>query len=394
MEAWRETWSGFRERLGKLRTAEESFTLKRQQIQFAKQRLASVLGQSEEKEFSLLFNAAKKLVQDGEQAAGRRIEMKNQLGLLKSELDKLVKQRVRLATATATSTEQWNFQCAAVGLPTGSSPEAGLTLLGERKELLAKFDDWQECFNKSKAAEKAIHQYEQSVREKAGALGSKGDTTEAQESALWKALTEARKAQDRRDQLAGQIEAVGGELAEAQERFKRSEQTLHELIALSGLSSVSELEPLLAHLEQRNRLQEQIAVLRNTLSGLARGQAVDEFVARVRAENPDVLGERKPVAAQEKAHKESALRTIRDTLFQLEAQKKELEKAGDAAADFRQQAESCAATLRQDAARFLRLRLATQLLENQIERFRKENQGPLLAEIRCGIQSHHSWRVH
>jgi uncharacterized protein YhaN len=65
-------------------------------------------------------------------------------------------------------------------------------------------------------------------------------------------------------------------------------------------------------------------------------------------------------------------------LFRLGNEKKTLEKAGDAAADFRQQAESCAATLKQDAARFLRLRVATHLLENQIERFRKENQGPLL----------------
>jgi uncharacterized protein YhaN len=105
---------------------------------------------------------------------------------------------------------------------------------------------------------------------------------------------------------------------------------------------------------------------------------VDEFVAKVRVENPDSLAERKPVAAREKADKEAALPAIREILFQLSTQKKELEQAGDAAADFRQQAETCAATLRQDAARFLRLRLATHLLENQIERFRKENQGPLL----------------
>jgi uncharacterized protein YhaN len=105
---------------------------------------------------------------------------------------------------------------------------------------------------------------------------------------------------------------------------------------------------------------------------------VDEFVTKVRAENPDTLAERKPVASREKAEKESALPAIRETLFRLGNEKKKLEKAGDAAADFRQQAESCAAALKQDAARFLRLRLATQLLENQIERFRKENQGPLL----------------
>jgi uncharacterized protein YhaN len=105
---------------------------------------------------------------------------------------------------------------------------------------------------------------------------------------------------------------------------------------------------------------------------------VDEFVSKVRAEDPDALAERKSAAEREKREKELTLPGLRETLFRLGSQKKDLEKAGDAAANFRQQAESCAATLRKDAARFLRLRLATHLLQNQIERFRKENQGPLL----------------
>jgi uncharacterized protein YhaN len=44
----------------------------------------------------------------------------------------------------------------------------------------------------------------------------------------------------------------------------------------------------------------------------------------------------------------------------------------------RQQAESIAASLKQDASRFIRLRLAAHFLQSQIERFREQNQGPLL----------------
>lgn len=69
---------------------------------------------------------------------------------------------------------------------------------------------------------------------------------------------------------------------------------------------------------------------------------------------------------------------INESVFSRTIDKKELEKAGDAAADFRQQAEACTAALTQDAARFLRLQLAISLLQSQIEQFRKENQGPLL----------------
>jgi uncharacterized protein YhaN len=157
-----------------------------------------------------------------------------------------------------------------------------------------------------------------------------------------------------------------------------TERALTELLQLAGLATASDLEPLLAHLEQRKSVQTQIDSLRTTLTGLARGQAVDEFVTKVRAEDPDSLTERKATAVAAKTEKESALSSVRETLFRLGNDRKVLEKAGDAAADFRQQAESCAATLKADAARFLRLRLATSLLETQIEQFRKQNQGPLL----------------
>ena len=378
MEEWREQWSGFRDQLSKLRSSEETLQRKRGQIQTTKHSLALILNRDEKSEFRVLFNAAKELVQQGEKASGRREEMTDLLVSLKSDLAKFEKNRGRLDKALNTAIENWKAQCAAAGLPSGTQPAAGLTLLRERKELLAKFDEWQEISRESQLKTQAIAQYENNVGAQTAALGIKGDTTAALESALWKALTDARKSQERHDQLAEQIKETSNELDDVQGRATQSEQTLNELLKLAGLATVVELEPLLAHLEKRDTVQAQISGLRNTLSGLARGQSVDEFVAKVCAENPDTLAARKPVASQEKAGKESALSAIRETLFRLGNEKKNLEKAGDAAADFRQQAESCAATLRQDAARFVRLRLATHLLEAQIEQFRKENQGPLL----------------
>jgi len=342
----------------------------------------------------LLFAAVRKRVQDGEQSAGRRIEMTNHLEALKSELANYVQNRAGLVAAVDDSAKKWKLQCQAAGLLDATSPDAGLTLLRERKELLAKFDEWQKLSNESKSKAQAIALYKRAVGENAHALGIQGTTTEALESALWKALTEARKSQERHDQLAEQIDDANGELEAFQVLSRQADQTLDELIHLAGLSTVTELEPLLAHLEQRNAVQTQIDDLRSILSGLARGQTVDAFVEKVRAENPDALAARKPIVAREKAEMESSLPKLREQVFQLESQKKTLEKAGDTAADFRQQAESCSAALKKDAARFLRLRLATYLLENQIERFRKENQGPLLQKsgevfqaITCGAFS-------
>jgi uncharacterized protein YhaN len=378
MLEWRDEWNEFRTRLEKLRAAEELLQKKRRQILLAKERLAVALNRSVDMEFSSLFAAGKELVQKGEQSSGRRIEKAEQLKALKSDLAKYGQRRAQLSKAVEQSASKWASECAAVGLPAGTSPDAGLALLKERKELLALFDKWLEMNERVEVAETAIGQFERAVSNSAQKLGIEGDTTDALESTMWSALNAARQAQAQHDQLAKHIEKAESELKDARVLATRSDEALEELLDLAGLTSATELEPLLACLEKRDAVQAQIEGLRSILGGLARGRSVDEFIGKVMAEDPGTLASRKSTIEREKSEKESALQTVCQSLGQLGNEKKSLEKAGDAAADFRQQAESVAATLRQDAPRFLRLRLATFLLQRQIERFRKENQGPLL----------------
>jgi uncharacterized protein YhaN len=394
MTDWRDGWIVFAQRRDKLRAAEEALAAKGRQIQAAKQKLAGVLGDSEQKEFAVLFAAARSRVQSGEQAAGRRHVLAEQCEKFGRELAELENCRAGLTAAVAAAEGRWHAQCRAVGLREDTSPEAGLALLEERKRLLSGFDEWRRLTREAAATGEALERYEQAVAIEARALAIEGDTTAALEAAAWKALTNARKAQTRHDQLTEQIVAAQGELADANLRAAQAHQSLTLLVQLAQLPAAEALEPLLAHLERRDVIHNRIQALRETLSGLARGQPVDDFMARVRAENADTLPGRKSSAEQTKTEKRSALDEVNHALFELGRQKQELEKAGDAAADFRQQAEACAATMRRDAARFVRLRLAMHLLQNQIERFRQENQGPLLAksgavfkQITCGAFS-------
>lgn len=394
MTEWRDEWLEFTQALAKLQMCEEFLATKTRQILTAKQKLATVLDDSEKKEFSILFEAVKKRVQAGEESAGRRGVLNEQIEKLKNEVAVLKENRDGLTATVTHARKQWTAQCKAVGLPENTSPDTGLALLEERTDLLGKFDNWQELTGEAESIAEAIKKYEQAVAAKARALHREGGTTESLESAMWKALTDARKAQTRHDQLAEQIGEAGDELDEAKVLDAQAKQSLLGLIELAKLVTADELEPLLAQLEKRAGIQQRIHELRETLSSLARGQAVDDFIASVRAEDPDTLARRKSAAARDRGEKESALESIKKTLFQLGTQNAELEKASDAAAEFRQQAEACAASLRRDAARFTRLRLAMYLLQSQIERFRKENQGPLLAKsgavfnkITCGAFS-------
>ncbi len=378
MEEWREAWSDFKDRLRLLRVAEETFRQKSSQVQDAKIQLATVLSESTEKEFAFLFDEARRRVQEGEQTSGRRIELSNLLNGLKSPLEIFEQNDTRFAATVDSATIQWENQSLTVGLPKNITPKSGLALLQERKELLSNFDRWKAASTKSQRTAEAVSLYEQSIREKAVTFSAKGDTTEAQEIDLWNMLTKARVAQTLHDQLLGQIKDELEALEEVQTAYNQSANALNELVLLAKLETVEELEPLLANLELRDQAQIQITTFRDTLSGLARGQAVDDFLERIRAEDIEELPQRKRTLQGQKEELEEALQKVRDILSDLKGQKQTLEAAGDAAANFRQQAESFAARLKQDASRFVRLRLAIHFLQNQIERFRKENQGPLL----------------
>lgn len=378
MDDWRENWVRFRDTVIRLREAEAAFSARHTKVQNARNTLAAALAESPNKSFSVLFEAARDRVQQGEESTGQRNAIGKRLEKQKKTLAGLDRKSVDLLGALDTAKANWTSRSRSAGLAQDTTPESGLRLLQERQELLAKFDTWGKLSGEAEIIADRIRQYERSVAEKAVALEIEAGLTEAQEAALWKALSQARKAQTEHDQLMTQMTDADAELTTARQTATQALQDQAELMRLTNLEMPEALEPLLANLEKRKAIQDRIDGLRDTLSLLAKGQGVDEFVARVQAENADDLPQRKASLEGRKTEKTQSLQDVQAKLINLNHEKSKLESAGDEAADLRQQAESVAATLKQDAARFIRLRLAAHFLRNQIERFREENQGPLL----------------
>lgn len=378
MEEWRENWVRLRETIGKLREAEDAVASKDAQVQQARKKLSAVLQDSSEKPFSVLYAAAIQRVQQGEKSSGRRDAINERLKKARKSLANLDRKSAELRSAVESAEANWKLQCRSAGLAEDTTSESGMRLLQERKELLAKFDSWSKLSTEVRGTASEIQQYEQRVSQHAVSHEIEGDLTESQEAGLWAALSDARKTQAKHEQLTSQITDAQTNLATVRQAETQALKALEELMRLSGLDDPDQLEPLLANLEKRTNVQDRIESHREMLSGPARGQSLDEFIARVQAENADDLPRRKALLETEKAAKSANLQEVHAALDGLNRQKNELEKAGDAAADFRQQAEFVAATLKQDASRFIRLRLAAHFLRNQIERFREENQGPLL----------------
>ncbi|MEX1116509.1 MAG: AAA family ATPase [Akkermansiaceae bacterium] len=378
MEEWRENWIQFRDTLGKLRDAEVAMLSKSDQIQKAVDALKAALGTSEAKTYSVLHAATKTSLQQSEEAIGRRKLIAEQMEDLRDELKGLSKKKSEIFLEIETSKADWQSRSQSAGLAADTPPDTGLVLLQERAQLIAKFDQWKECSGEANKISERIVDYEKKVSERSTTLGVEAATTEAREAVLWKMLSVARTAQTEHDQIASQIADAKSDLAQAEQEESKASEILHGLMTLAKLSAVEELEPLLAALERKTAIQERLDNIRDTLGGLARGQSVEEFVRLIQAENADDLSQRKERMASSLSGKKSDLQGVQAELNDFNRQRDEMAKAGDAAADLRQQAESELATLRRDAAQFMRLRLAAHFLRSQIEKFREQNQAPLL----------------
>lgn len=378
MDEWRDTWQAFKGLLHQLRMAEESLARKNELIRQAERLLAAVLAEPAEKGFALLYGKGVKQVREQEQLSGRRQTIIEQIQKLKSQAATLLRNSQLAEQALETTRDKWISRCRAIGLPEDITPESGLLLLRERVAVLTDFDAWKKITGAMLKTREAIGRYEALVEDYRSRLGISGDMTEACVSRIWEALRRAREAKTRHDHLSMQIDEANSDLMDLQAAHSQAVQSLASLTLQAGLVSSDALESLLADLETRDRILVQIAGLRDTLSGLARGQSVDGFLARIRAEDVETLSQRRAVLMGRNSDVEASLQAVRDELSELRGRRQSLESAGDAAADYRQQAELVAARLKQDATRYVQLRLAVHFLQTQIERFRKENQGPLL----------------
>ncbi len=391
MDEWREKWSQFKNLLRQLRTSESSLARKVNQIEQAKKELSTVLGLSQDNQFELLFEKARQLVQHGEELRGRREGILEELSTLKSQLETFMQDSLRIDRNRESAQKMWIRQCAKIGLPEDISPASGLAILKERVEILGIFDRWKKLIAKYEKVASKFQQYEQEVNILYNAIKNQNDgfgrveilsevedRTENKISRLWNALSSAKEAQVRYNQLIEQIEESNNELVDAKIASIQATRTLEELISLGKLDTTEELESLIANLELKNKIQNQINIFRDTLSALARSQIVDQFITLIKAEDSETISARKNNLNRLKQEKAEELQNINDALYSLKERKRRLENSGDAASNYRQQAESCAALLKQDSQRFIQLRLAIYFLQTQIERFRKENQGPLL----------------
>ncbi len=383
MQAWLTKALDVRQRLADLRERESSH----QRLVREMQAMAAELGQAladagevfpEQTEYAAVLSLAGKSLARLQQRAAKQQDLLRRRREVTRARDKAALRRDQAAAALDAWNEQWAKALQPLALPADTTPEVAaavaLTLeeiaqakreMDDLERRVADMDDEYRAFSRQVLKWKHLLCSEAPERPEdvIGFLHAHWQA-EKEKMAQVEALTKEQR-------------LVEQQLHAARTTFQACQKTLSALCAEAGCAKAEELPACEARarakaqaLNDRDRVEEQ-------LLELAGGENLDAFIAAAREYQPDEL-----TAELERMRiQKTELNEQRDgctaEIGRLRGELAGLDGASRAA-EVAQQVSDVQARLEESVRQFVLLRLASQVLSREIERYREANQGPVL----------------
>lgn len=283
------------------------------------------------------------------------------------------------AAALATWQQNWATAVQALALPTDAGIDMAEAALAAWARIAESVPAWRTEADRVAAMQDSVGRYAAEVDGVRLRLDepASGEPAAVVVARWARRLAEARKAAADGTELGKRIAVHEIKAKDAAERRDAAEQ---DLAALRSLAGVTDDAALAQAIERSRRHDALVAVQERTIQALrAQGDGLPEAALRAEAaaiEPDSVVGRLAEIEAE--------LAALGDRREELSAQRTKAEatlaemRVGHDAAAMAQQAENALADAREAAERYARVHVARVLLRAGIDRFRKEQQGPLL----------------
>jgi len=195
---------------------------------------------------------------------------------------------------------------------------------------------------------------------------------------LTRLLGDTGKDDTRRQQLEEQIQEAQAHINTAEATRKTMTERLETLCTEAECKDASELELAERRSDEFQTHKHRVETLEQELRDIGEGMTLAELEAEADAADPDTLsGEIEALTA--KVDEELEPHKTELAVAKGEQQKElGLMDGGDDAAALADEAQSVLVEVRSNAEQYVRVRLASRILRDEIERYRQLNQGPLL----------------
>ena len=191
-------------------------------------------------------------------------------------------------------------------------------------------------------------------------------------------LSENRSRWTRRQQIEEQIEQATKELEDSKASIRAMTDQLDAMCLEAKCEGREKLEEAELQSAEFLRIKESLELIEREILETGEGVTIAELEAQADEVDSDSLPGRIRALSDEIDNELEPRRTELAEAKGREEKELELMDGGDQAALLADKAHATLASIRSDAEQYVRVRLAGRILRDQIERFRRENQGPLL----------------
>jgi uncharacterized protein YhaN len=342
--------------------------------------LAAVLAAPEAGTVAPLLAAAERVLATREAAVRTRREA---LAATESSLANLERATRALAKADAEMAEWalgWRGAAEALGLPADTNPEAGKIALALWRDVEALYRDWRNATDRIAQMTQTIAAFtaEAAAIARRAAPGLADLDVHDAVRALASGLATCRAAAAERDKLTAERERLEEAAAHATAKLQAAHADLATLHTLAHTATDAELQDAIARAARHAALSAEIGAREAELHRLDDGKSLAELAIEAEGADLDALpsriadiDERLRAIGTETTETADRLAELRHALSAMQQ--------GHDAAGAAQEMEDALAEIDDIAGRYVRTRLAHTLLRAGIDRFRRQQQAPLLS---------------
>jgi uncharacterized protein YhaN len=383
MTGWTTRATRIKQRAADLRARQIQMARLEDEIQHATSDLRRALQQVGESppETALLAGLterARTICRREESLAARRSELQRQIERSRQAIAHH-QSRQQAALSEYTSWEaDWQAALSLLELPLQTLPDEVNEFILALDEALALVDQSQDHEGRAASIQRDYEDFSRRVAAVAAWGPDLSDRRPAEAAIeLGLRLEAEREIRRTRERLQQERDALQTRLQQDRQELAAQRETLRLMCAAAGVADPADLPAVEARVRHRAQTRTTLEAIEEQLADQAAGEPLGEFVAEVMQQDPDSLSADLERLQLEKGRlQEEEKKLIGD--IALARRESESLNGQSRATAIAESIEAQAEALRTEVARFVRLRLAAQILAQSIERYRASHQNPVL----------------
>ena len=315
-------------------------------------------------------------------AALQRSQLQRSLEATQTELQDAEAQLEQAESQLQTWQTQWARQMQLIGLDADASPQQAERVLRELTQLFDQLRTAQQLQTRINEIDQFIGDFTQRMRQLQERLGQPQAAVlpEAVIQSLNQQLQQAITHREKFQVYAERLEELQLTLDQTEQELGHVRRQLTDACQLAGADCPEDLPEIARNAQKKQASLRRLKDFRLQLLSKSAGKTLEQFVAEIQteAEQIDALPSRIETLRREIEDLQQRRDLFRDELTTVRLEQGRID-GGSLAAEKAAEAESLAALIEQGIEQLASLRLADALLRTSIERYRENNQGPVLS---------------